>query len=72
MSLERQAWIEQTRRRFLTSSASGLGAAALASILAEDGVLRTADAVEPAGGEQAALKAALNAGEIGRAASRRR
>ncbi|MFM7071417.1 MAG: DUF1501 domain-containing protein, partial [Planctomycetota bacterium] len=64
MSLERQAWIEQTRRRFLTSSASGLGAAALAAILAEDGVLRTADAAEPVGGEPAAQKAALTAGGV--------
>lgn len=34
-----QQHIEQTRRRFLTSSASGLGCAALASLLKDDGLL---------------------------------
>ncbi|MEY4178026.1 MAG: hypothetical protein RLY70_1600 [Planctomycetota bacterium] len=57
MSLDRQAWIEQTRRRFLTSSASGLGAAALAAILSEDGVLRPAAGAEPANGDLSTLTA---------------
>jgi len=37
--------IEHTRRQFLTSSASGIGAAALASMLAADGVLSPRTAV---------------------------
>ena len=34
-----QAQIQQTRRDFLATSASGLGGAALASLLVEDGLL---------------------------------
>ena len=34
-----QAQIQQTRRDFLATSASGLGGAALASLMVEDGLL---------------------------------
>ena len=34
-----QALLSQTRRNFLTSSACGLGAAGLASLLSDDGLL---------------------------------
>ena len=36
-----QSHLEQTRRDFLVTGASGLGGVALASILAEDGLLAT-------------------------------
>src|SRR4029079_13246704 len=39
-------YLQQTRRRFFTSTASGLGLAALTSLLAQDGLLSHASADE--------------------------
>jgi hypothetical protein len=40
---------DQTRRSFLTSSASGIGAAALASLLSDEGLFASAEAAERSG-----------------------
>lgn len=45
MSLEREQFV-QNRRAFMTSAASGVGTAALASLLSDDGLL-AADSVGP-------------------------
>lgn len=44
---ESQDWLNRTRRDFLLSGASGLGAIGLGSMLADDGVLQAASVVNP-------------------------
>src|SRR5688500_18686247 len=48
---------DQTRRQFLTTSASGLGAAALASLLQRDGLLGDESSVNPLAPKSAPLPA---------------
>lgn len=45
--------VQQTRREFLTTTASGLGMAALGSMLSDDGLLSGATAAETGGGDPA-------------------
>ncbi|MEO8495946.1 MAG: DUF1501 domain-containing protein [Planctomycetota bacterium] len=56
MSFYETAW-DQTRRQFLTSSASGLGAAALASLLQQDRLLGEESSVNPLAPKSAPLPA---------------
>lgn len=48
-SVDQIHFADQTRRSFLTSSASGVGAAALASLLSDEGLLTEADGAERSG-----------------------
>ena len=56
MSFDNTRW-DQTRRHFLTSSASGLGAAALASLLQQDGLLGDELSADPLAPKPAPLPA---------------